>query len=149
MHHKTTIIGNIGADPEVKILPSGDAVANFSVAVNEKWKDKQTGEMREHTEWYRCSAFGRLAQMIGEFRKKGDLVFIEGRNKTRSWETENGEKRYATDLRVDTMRGLSGSKSASGGQQGQASASQQNTPPRQPQDAGQPNPDDFNDDIPF
>jgi single-strand DNA-binding protein len=146
MHHRTTIIGNLGADPEIKYLPSGGAAANFSIAVNEKWKDKQTGEQKEHTEWYRCNAYGKLAELIGEYRKKGDLVYVEGRNRTRSWETDSGEKRFMTELNVDTMRGLSGRRSAGGDTQGQGQG--QGDKPGQP-GPGTPGPDDFDDDIPF
>lgn len=146
MHHRTTIIGNLGADPEVKYLPSGSAAANFSVAVNEKWKDKQTGEQKEHTEWYRCSCYGKLAELVGEYRKKGDLVYVEGRNRTRQYQDQQGNTRYMTELTVDTMRGLSGARSAGSGNQGQGQAPAQNQPQPQP---GAPGPDDFDDDIPF
>lgn len=145
MHHRTTIIGNLGADPEIKYMPSGSAAANFTVAVNEKWKDKQSGEKREHTEWYRCSAYGKLAELIGEYRKKGDLVYIEGRHRTRQYE-QNGETRYITEVHVDTMRGLSGARSAGSGTQGQGQGPEQK--PAQPE-PGAPGPDDFDDDIPF
>lgn len=142
--HRTTIIGNLGADPETKYMPSGTPVTNFSVACNEKWKDKDSGEMREHTEWYRCAAFGRRAEIIGEYCRKGSQVYVEGRNRTRSYE-KDGEKRYATELVVDQIQLLGGKGSGSGGQ-GQRQAPPPSAPPP---DAGAAGGDDFDDDIPF
>ena len=141
MFHQTLVLGYMGKDPEVRYLPSGNAVVEFSVATTEKWKDKNSGDQREHTEWYNCRAFGKLAEIIGEYRKKGDLVLCEGKLRTDQWEDEGGTKHYRTKLNVQNMRGMpkSGGRSQDGGQrQGQERAPAQG-------DMGE----DFDDDIPF
>lgn len=114
MFHQTLVLGYMGKDPELRYLPSGNAVAEFSVATTEKWKDKNNGEQREHTEWYNCRAFGKLAEIIGEYRKKGDLVLCEGKLRTDKWEGEDGQTHYRTKLNVQNMRGM-----PKGGGQGQ------------------------------
>ncbi len=139
MHHQTIVIGNIGRDPEVKYMPSGSAVAEFSVAANEKFK-KSDGSKGEHTEWYNVRCYGKLAELVGEYRSKGDLVFIQGRLRTDTWEHE-GKKHYKTYLNVDTMRGLSGQRSAG---QGTGPAERPGAAPPAPSSQ-----DDFDDDIPF
>lgn len=144
MFHKTQVIGYMGKDPEVRYLPSGSAVAEFSVATTESWKDKQSGEKREHTEWYNCRCYGKLAELVGEYRKKGDLVFVEGKNRTDKWQDRNtGEDRYATRLQVDYMRGLR-SKDGSD-QRGSHGTGARTEAPAQSTAGG----DDFDDDIPF
>ena len=104
--NKIILVGNLGRDPETKYLPSGDAVCNFSIATSETWKDK-AGEKQEATEWHRISAFGKLAEICGQFLKKGSTVYIEGSIKTRTYE-KDGEKRSATEIRADRMQMLGG-----------------------------------------
>jgi single-strand DNA-binding protein len=105
--NKVILIGNLGRDPEVRYLPSGDAVANFSVATTEKWKDKN-GEMQEQTEWHRISFFGRQAEICGEYLRKGSSVYIEGRLQTRKWTDKDGNERTTTEIRGDRMQMLGG-----------------------------------------
>lgn len=119
--NKAIIVGNLGADPEIKYLPNGTAICNISVATTDSWKDKTTGEKVEKTEWHRCSAFGRLAEIMGEYLKKGSQVYIEGSIETRKWQAEDGTDRYSTGIKVREMRMLSGRDSGnqnSGGGQG-------------------------------
>ncbi len=127
-------IGRLGQDPEIKYLPSGDAVANFSVAVGEKWKDKQ-GQAQERTEWVNCAAFGKLGEIIGEHLRKGSQVFISGKMKTEKYQAQDGTDRYSTKIVVRDMQML-GSKSdnqQSGAGQGYGQNAQQ---PNQPQQQG-------------
>lgn len=155
MLNKAQIIGRVGRDPEIRYLPSGDAVASVSVATTESWKDKQTGEKKEKTEWHRVSAFGRLAEIIGEYAVKGTLIYIEGRLETREWEKE-GQKHYSTEIKADQMRLLS---RADGGNQERGERQQRpaQRPAARPAAGGQQRPastagsgfDDMDDDIPF
>lgn len=131
---KVTAIGNLGRDPETRYTQGGTAVTNWSIAVSEKWKDKQSGEMREETEWINCVAFNRLAEIAAEYLRKGSKVYIEGKMKTRMWE-QDGIKRYKTEINVRELEMLS-KKTESGG----FSNSQ---PPAMPAA------EDFDDDIPF
>ncbi|MFM0165674.1 single-stranded DNA-binding protein [Paraburkholderia sediminicola] len=108
-------IGNVGADPEVRYLPSGDAVASFSLAVTEKWKDKQSGEIKESTEWIRISAFRRLAEVISEYVKKGAKLYIEGKFKTRKYQAQDGTDRYSTEIVAEQMIMLGGGQGGEGG----------------------------------
>lgn len=96
--NKALIMGNLGQDPELKFLPSGNAVANLSVATSEKWKDKQTGEQKEKTEWHRVSFFGPRAETLAKFFRKGDSIFIEGKIETRKWQDKEGNDRYTTEI---------------------------------------------------
>jgi single-strand DNA-binding protein len=105
--NKVILIGNLGRDPEVRYLPSGDAVANFSIATTEKWKDKN-GEMQEQTEWHRISFFGRQAEICGEYLRKGSSVYIEGRLQTRKWTDKDGNERFTTEVKGDRMQMLGG-----------------------------------------
>jgi single-strand DNA-binding protein len=105
--NKVILIGNLGRDPEVRYLPSGDAVANFSIATTEKWKDKN-GEMQEQTEWHRISFFGRQAEICGEYLRKGSSVYVEGRLQTRKWTDKDGNEKYSTEIRGDRMQMLGG-----------------------------------------
>ena len=140
--NKAIIIGNLGRDPETRFLPNGDAVCNFSIATTEKWKDK-SGEMKESTEWHRISAFGKTAEVCGEYLRKGSSVYIEGRIQTRKWTDKDGNDRYTTEIRCDRMQMLGGK-------------SQGDTPQREPA-ASKPAEskpaaggfDDMPDDIPF
>jgi single-strand DNA-binding protein len=100
------IVGNLGQDPEVRYTPSGDAVANLSVATSESWKDKNTGEKQERTEWHRIVAFRKLAEIMGEYLKKGSKVYIEGKLQTRKWQDKNGVERYTTEIVADRMEML-------------------------------------------
>ncbi len=116
--NKVIIIGRLGADPEVRYTPSGVAVANFSVATSEEWKDKNTGEKKEQTEWHRIVAWRRLGEICGEYLQKGRQVYIEGRLQTRSWEDKEGVKRYTTEILALNMQmlGSPGDSAAGGGQ---------------------------------
>jgi single-strand DNA-binding protein len=109
--NKVILVGNLGKDPEMRYLPSGDAVANFSVATTEKFKDKN-GAMQEHTEWHRISFFGRQAEIAGEYLKKGSPVYIEGSIRTNKWKDKEGQDRYTTEIRGDRMQ-LLGSRGGS------------------------------------
>jgi single-strand DNA-binding protein len=137
--NKAIIVGNVGNDPEVRYMPSGDAVANFSVATNEEWKDKETGEKKERTEWHRCVAFKRLGEIVGEYVTKGTPLYIEGKLQTRKWKDKDGVDRYSTEIRVDQLQML-GSK---------PEGSKTSKPMAQSAPSSQPNPDDFDDEIPF
>ncbi len=104
--NKMICIGNLGKDPEVRYSEGGNAMANFSIAVSESWKDKQTGEKREKTEWIRVVAFGKLAEIIGEYLKKGSKVYIEGKLQTRKWQGNDGQDRYTTEVVARDMQML-------------------------------------------
>lgn len=132
MINKVTLIGNIGTDPEGKDLPSGIRVVNFSMATTEKWKDKNTGDNVEKTEWHKIVAFSRLAEIIEQYCRKGSKIYIEGRIQTRDWETDQGEKRYMTEIVAKEMKMLGGKTEK---------------PEASPKSAHAD--DDFNDDIPF
>ena len=104
--NKVIIVGNLGADPETRYLPSGEAVTNIRVATTDRWKDKQSGEMKEATEWHRIAFFGRLAEVAGEYLKKGSQVYVEGSLRTRKWQDKEGQDRYSTEIRGDVMQML-------------------------------------------
>jgi len=104
--NKVIIVGNLGADPETRYTPSGDAVTNIRVATTDKWKDKASGEMKEQTEWHRVSFWGRLAEVAGEYLKKGSQVYVEGSLRTRKWQDKDGQDRYSTEIRGDVMQML-------------------------------------------
>jgi single-strand DNA-binding protein len=152
--NKVIIVGNVGGDPETRYMPSGSAVTNLTIATNESWKDKATGEQKERTEWHRVAMFNRLAEIAAEYLRKGSQVYIEGKLRTRKWQDKSGQDRYTTEIIADEMQMLGGRGGSSGGnfgsgQQGDASSggnqqgqSGSNAPP-------QPGPDDFDDDIPF
>jgi single-strand DNA-binding protein len=106
--NKALIIGRLGQDPEVKFLPNGTVVANFSVATSEEWKDKDTGEKKEDTQWHKIVAWRRLAEICGEYLKKGSQCFIEGKITTRSWEDKEGTKRYTTEIVASNVQFLGG-----------------------------------------
>lgn len=111
--NKAIIIGNLGNDPEVKYLPNGGAVANITVATSETWKDKNTGEQKENTEWHRVVFFRRLAEIAGEYLKKGSKVYIEGKLQTRKWQDKDGNDRYTTEIVANEMQMLDGRSSGS------------------------------------
>lgn len=106
--NKAMIIGRLGQDPDIKYLPSGAAVVNISVATGEKWKDKETGDKNERTEWHRVTAYGRLAEIIGAHLTKGSQVYIEGRLQTRKWQAQDGTDRYSTEIVASQMQMLGG-----------------------------------------
>ena len=104
--NKVIVVGNLGTDPETRFLPSSEAVTNIRVATTDKWKDKASGEMKEATEWHRISFFGRLAEIAGEYLKKGSQVCVEGSLRTRKWQDKDGQDRYSTEIRGDVMQML-------------------------------------------
>src|SRR3954468_20376364 len=104
--NKVIIVGNLGADPETRYTPGGEAITNIRVATTDKWKDKASGEMKEATEWHRIAFFGRLAEVAGEYLKKGSQVYVEGSLRTRKWQDKEGQDRYSTDIRGDVMQML-------------------------------------------
>lgn len=142
--NKVQLIGRIGQDPEVRFLPNGDAVCNLSLATSKKWTDKSSGQKVEKTEWHRLSVFGKLAEVCGQYLKKGSLAYFEGELETRQWE-KDGVKQYTTEIRVKEMTMLDGK--AEGGQPSNAAPRQAAAPQQQrqaPQKAA-----DKTDDIPF
>jgi len=153
--NKVIIVGNLGADPETKYLPSGDAVTNIRVATTDKWKDKTSGEMKEATEWHRIAFFGRLATIAGEYLKKGSQVYVEGSLRTRKWQDKDGQDRYSTEIRADVMQML-GRREGGGEPRGEREA---RAPAPAESRAAEPKPaaakkpagkfDDMEDDIPF
>lgn len=152
--NEVRLIGRVGKDPEVRFAQSGTAFANFSLATSEKWTDKNTGEKKELTEWSRCSAFGKLAEIIGEYVKKGSLIYVGGRLRTEEWEDKDGIKRSTTKIIVDQMRMLSARTDDQGErQQSSQGRPQQSSRPAQSSSSRQreaPPPDDFEDaEIPF
>lgn len=159
--NKVILVGNCGQDPEVKYLPSGGAVANISIATSESWKDKQSGQQQERTEWHRVVFFNRLAEIVGEYVKKGSKLYVEGRLQTRKWQDQNGNDRYTTEIVANEMQmldsrgggdnqgaGYAGGAAAAGGA-GAATgmAADPAAAPAQQQPA--PSFNDFDDDIPF
>ena len=160
--NKVIIVGNVGGDPETRYMPSGSAVTNLTVATNESWKDKQSGEQKERTEWHRVAMFNRLAEIAAEYLRKGSQVYIEGKLRTRKWQDKSGNDRYTTEIVADEMQmlggrsgggggnfgggneggGQSGGGNQGGGQSGGGKSGGGSAPP-------QPGPDDFDDDIPF
>src|SRR5210317_535885 len=106
--NKVILVGNLGQDPETRYMPSGAAVTNFTVATNESWKDKQTGEQKDRTEWHRVAMFNRLAEIAAEYLRKGSQVYIEGKLRTRKWQGQDGQDRYTTEIIADEMQMLGG-----------------------------------------
>jgi len=148
--NKVIILGNVGQDPETKFTASGTAIANLSVATSESWKDKQTGQQVDKTEWHRVVAFNRLAEIIGEYVKKGSKVYIEGKITTRKWQDQGGADRYTTEIVASEMQMLS----AKSGQVIPASEyglkpQQQSQEPRQPTPDQAESMNNFDDHIPF
>ena len=116
--NKVILVGNLGRDPEIRTFPSGDQVANVTLATSDRWKDKQSGEMREHTEWHRLVFNGRLAEIAGQYLRKGSQIYVEGSIRTRKWQDQaTGQDRYATEIRVDQMQML-GKREGMGGSGG-------------------------------
>ena len=147
--NKVIIVGNLGRDPETRYLPSGEAVTNISVATTDTWKDKTSGEKKELTEWHRVAFFGRLAEIAGEYLKKGSQVYVEGSLRTRKWQDKEGKDRYTTEIRADVMQML-GSRAGAGEPRGEPApkgegAAKPAAAAKKP--AGKF--DDMEDDIPF
>lgn len=163
--NKAIIIGNLGRDPETRYLPNGDAVTNIAVATTETWKDKNTGEKKEQTEWHRVTLYRQLGEIAGKYLQKGSQVYLEGRLQTRKWTDKDGVERYTTEIIADTMKMLGARPSNDGQQQGQQQRPQQQratgddyqnakngrTPPQQQRSGPAPRADfsDMDDDIPF
>lgn len=172
--NKVILVGNLGNDPEIRYMPNGGAVANITIATSESWRDKGTGEQREKTEWHRVVLFGKLAEVAGEYLRKGSQVYVEGQLQTRKWQDQSGQDRYSTEVVVQGFNGVmqmlggraQGGAPMGGGQpqqqqqgswgQPQQPAQQQyNAPqqqqqaPQQPQQQYNEPPMDFDDDIPF
>ena len=152
--NKVILVGNLGNDPETRYMPSGDAVTNISVATSESWKDKQTGEQKEKTEWHKVVMFRRLAEVAAEYLRKGSQVYIEGKLRTNKWQDRDGNDRYTTEIIADEMQmlggrgGGGGSYGAGGGSSGGGSSGGGSNAPSGGGQSAPPN-DDFDDDIPF
>ncbi|SER37515.1 MULTISPECIES: single-stranded DNA-binding protein [Pseudomonas] len=168
--NKVILVGNVGGDPETRYMPNGNAVTNVTLATSEAWKDKQTGQQQERTEWHRVVFFGKVAEIAGEYLSKGSQVYVEGQLRTRKWQGQDGQDRYTTEIVVDingTMQLLGGRGGNDGGDYGQTQQqrapqqqrqqtqgrSQGNAAQRAPQQRQQQQPapdyDSFDDDIPF
>ncbi|MCC6077503.1 single-stranded DNA-binding protein [Pseudomonas sp. GCM10022188] len=156
--NKVILVGNVGGDPETRYLPNGNAVTNITLATSDSWKDKQTGQLQERTEWHRVVFFGKVAEIAGEYLRKGSQVYVEGRLQTRKWQDQSGQDRYTTEIVVDmngTMQLLGGRGNAGDDapRAPRAPREQQQAParPAPQQPAAQPAPDydSFDDDIPF
>ncbi|AWA99295.1 single-stranded DNA-binding protein [Vibrio harveyi] len=175
--NKVILVGNLGNDPEIRYMPNGGAVANITIATSESWRDKATGEQREKTEWHRVVLFGKLAEVAGEYLRKGSQVYVEGQLQTRKWQDQSGQDRYSTEVVVQGFNGVmqmlggraQGGAPMGGGQQQQqqggwgqpqqpAQQQQYNAPQQQQQQQQAPQqqqpqynepPMDFDDDIPF
>ncbi|AWH88455.1 single-stranded DNA-binding protein [Limnobaculum parvum] len=159
--NKVILVGNLGQDPEIRYMPNGGAVANITIATSESWRDKQTGEQKEKTEWHRVVIFGKLAEIAGEYLRKGSQVYIEGSLQTRKWQDQGGQDRYTTEVVVNiggVMQMLGGRQGGGEGQSAQGSWGQPQQPQAQasrpaqqqsaPMQQNEP-PMDFDDDIPF
>ena len=153
--NKVIIVGNLGRDPETRYMPSGDAMTNIAVATTDKWKDKATGEQKEATEWHRISFFGKLAEIAGQYLKKGSQVYVEGKLRTRKWTDKDGIEKYSTEIIADTMQML-GSRQGMGGGNASMDDAGYGSAPAKTGSAGArapakqaPSMSDMDDDIPF
>lgn len=149
--NKAIIVGNLGKDPETRYMPNGDAVCNITIATSERWKDKTTGEKRELTEWHRVVFYRKLAEIAGQYLKKGSPVYIEGRIRTRKWQDKEGQDRYTTEIEANEMQMLGSREGMSEGPPREGSGGG-SVPGNRPAPATQPagsNFNDFEDDIPF
>jgi single-strand DNA-binding protein len=153
--NKVILVGNLGRDPEMRYMPSGDAVASFSIATTENWKDKN-GQKQEQTEWHRISMFGKQAEIAGQYLKKGSSVYIEGRLQTRKWTDKEGQERQTTEIRAERMQMLGGRSGGNAFEMMDDDNGSSAPPPRQqsgsaakPAGGGGTGFDDFEDDIPF
>ncbi len=145
--NKAIIVGNVGQDPEVRYMPSGSAVAEVSVATSEQWKDKQSGEKQERTEWHKVTFFGRLAEIVGEYVRKGSQIYVEGSIRTEKWQDKQGQDRYTTKIIANEMQMLGGRSGGSAGfqQDMPSQAPAKSAPAAAPAGSSA----DFDDDIPF
>ncbi|EOC1305535.1 single-stranded DNA-binding protein [Cronobacter dublinensis] len=145
--NKVILVGNLGQDPEVRYMPNGGAVTSLRLATSESWRDKQTGEMKEVTEWHSVVLYGKLAEVAGEYLRKGSQIYIEGQLRTRKWQDQSGQDRYSTEVLVNvggTMQMLGGKQ-----QSDQPRQKSQSTKQRQPTQQSSVPPMDFEDDVPF
>jgi single-strand DNA-binding protein len=143
--NKVIIVGNVGRDPETRRLPSGDAVTNISIATTDRYRDKQSGEMRENTEWHRVAFFGKVAEVAEKYLRKGSQVYVEGRLRTRKWTDQSGQEKYSTEIVAETMQMLGGKASGVSSDMGGSSAAMpQSRPSTAPSNIS-----DIDDDIPF
>jgi single-strand DNA-binding protein len=144
--NKVIVVGNLGSDPDTRYVPSGSAVTNLSIATSESWKDKQTGEQKERTEWHKVAMFGRLAEIAAEYLRKGSQVYIEGKLRTRKWQDKEGKDRWTTEIVADEMQMLGGRSGGGAPAMNDSSRSNDsagsNAPPPAPST-------EFDDDIPF
>jgi single-strand DNA-binding protein len=147
--NKVILIGNLGRDPEVRYMPSGAAVANVALATSEQWKDKQTGEAQERTEWHTVVFFNRLAEIVGEYLKKGSQVYVEGSLRTRKWQDKSGNDRYSTEIVASEMQMLGGRGGGGGSNYGQSQGGQRSAAAAPSSPAPADGPEEFDDDIPF
>jgi single-strand DNA-binding protein len=158
--NKVEIIGHLGADPETRVMPSGSKAANIRVATTESWKDRESGEQKERTEWHRISAFNKLAEIMEEYLRKGSQVYIEGKLITRKWQDKQGNDRYSTEIQANTLIMLGGKAGGGRGETGGSSggrSSRSDAPPPDDEEqqgssggGGRPrSQDDLDDDIPF
>ncbi len=149
--NKVILVGNLGADPETRSMPSGMTVTNIRIATSESWKDKSSGAQQERTEWHSVALFGRLGEIAAEYLRKGSQVFVEGKLRTRKWQDKTGNDRFTTEIIADNMQML-GARGGPGGGGGGADRGGQSAPPRDDYDQS-PAPaggkEDFDDDIPF
>ena len=154
--NKVILVGNLGKDPETRYMPSGSAVTNLTLATSEAWKDKQSGEQQERTEWHKVAMFGRLAEIAAEYLRKGSQVYVEGKLRTRKWQDKEGKDRWTTEIVADEMHmlgGKGGGAAAGAGAAGAAAAGSgggggSGSGRAAVNDSGAP-PGDFDDDIPF
>lgn len=157
--NKVILIGNLGADPESRYLPNGDAVTNLRLATTDSYKDKSTGERKDVTEWHRVVMFRRLAEIATQYLKKGSQIYIEGRIKTRKWQDQNGQERYTTEIEATEMKMLGSRRDSGGGEYGgesyggddyaQAPAAPRPSPAAAPRAPAKADPFTMDDDIPF
>lgn len=158
--NKVILVGNLGADPETRYMPNGDAVANVRLATTESWKDKASGEKREITEWHRVVFYRKLAEIVGQYLKKGSAVYVEGRIRTRKWQDKEGQERYTTEIEASEMQMLGGRSGAGGGGGGGFSGGEAEYGGSMPSSGGgdtqrsapakkTPSFDNMDDDIPF
>ena len=161
--NKVIVVGNLGKDPEMRSFPNGDQIANVTIATTDRWKDKTSGEMKEATEWHRINFNGRLAEIVGQYLKKGSQVYVEGSLRTRKWTDKDGQEKFSTEIRADQMQML-GSRQGMGGagssdegsgyeapRRAAAPVAPRTTPAAQPQGGSKAASgfDDMDDDIPF
>lgn len=144
--NKVIIVGNLGRDPEMRTFPSGDQSANVTIATTDKWKDKQSGEMREATEWHRVVFNGRLAEIVGQYLRKGSQVYVEGSLRTRKWTDQSGVEKYSTEIRADSLQMLGGRQDAAPATAPAAHPAPAPTPAQRSAGSGF---DDMDGDIPF